>query len=105
MVPVRYFKLDNKSNATGFTVQRANNVSFATGLVTVPLGNVQRSHRQHETDVLLKGVRYQHGRRSHHHVQYRKCGAWDGLLSQVQDFNSEDPSAWVDATPIPVVTP
>jgi len=30
----------NSLNATGFTVQRANNVSFTTGLVTVPLGNV-----------------------------------------------------------------
>ena len=30
----------NSLNATGFTVQRANNVSFTTGLVTVPLGKV-----------------------------------------------------------------
>jgi hypothetical protein len=30
----------NVVNATGFTVQRANNVSFTTGLVTVPLGKV-----------------------------------------------------------------
>ena len=31
---------ENSLNATGFTVQRANNVSFTTGLVTVPLGKV-----------------------------------------------------------------
>jgi len=30
----------NSLNATGFTVQRANNVGFTTGLVSVPLGKV-----------------------------------------------------------------
>jgi predicted phage tail protein len=72
---------DNANNETGFTLQRARNAAFTTGLTTSNLGaNVTTF----QTGNLSRGTSY-----------------W----FRIRANNQLGSSAWVNATPFPLVTP
>jgi predicted phage tail protein len=72
---------DNASNETGFTIQRARNATFTNQLVT---SNVAANATTFQTGNLSRGTRY-----------------W----FRVRANNQLGSSAWVDATPFPLITP
>jgi predicted phage tail protein len=72
---------DNASNETGFSIQRARNATFTNQLVT---SNVAANATTFQTGNLSRGTRY-----------------W----FRVRANNQLGSSAWVNATPFPLITP
>jgi FtsP/CotA-like multicopper oxidase with cupredoxin domain len=72
---------DNSNNETGFTIQRATNAAFTTGLVT---SNVGANVTTFTTGNVSRATSY---------------------YFRIQATNAVGTSAWVNATPFPVVTP
>jgi predicted phage tail protein len=72
---------DNANNETGFTVQRATNAAFTAGLTT---SNVAANTTTFTTGNLPRNTSF---------------------YFRVQAVNATGTSAWVNATPFPIITP